>query len=243
MDQWLPEQEKQQKDNLKEQKSELGDEDDREDEREKEEIGERDPTEEGIFRMEEDDEIMESKESEMNDDSSILSSSFGLQERGKPRQELLRGGSSNSNNSHLTKQLLRTVPTTIIDLTILPWTFIHHLGSELRHLLSRGSPSWFTRVDDVLLQNNVVRAISQGVIRPAEHFFNTAVDIFRSYYREVDIFLVHLKKKLGSTWDERLITYSKSFFNLAVDLKKSYQKDKGSLSEISSSGVSSSSSS
>jgi len=98
------------------------------------------------------------------------------------------------------------------------------LSSELRSVLSYGTPSWFTHVDNVLLQNSVVRAISQGVMRPAEHFFNTAMVLFRSYHTEVDIFLIQLKQKLGSTWDDQLSIYSRSFFNLAVDLKQNILK-------------------
>jgi len=158
-------------------------------------------TEEGIFRMEEDDENMETKETEM------------IQTR-------LRGGSNSNRPSNPTNYFLTNVPTTII----LPLNFIQRLSFELRSRLSYGNPSWFTQVNDVLLQNTVVRALSQGVMRPPEHFFNTAMVLFRSYYTEIDIFLIQLKQKLGSTWDDRLEVYSKSFFTLAVDLKTKYCK-------------------
>jgi len=159
-------------------------------------------TTDGIFRMEEDDEKMETKETDIETTTQVR----------------LRGGSSSpqSNKNHF----LPVVSTKIME--ILPLNFIQRLSSELRSLLSYGTPSWFTHVDDVLLQNSVVRAISQGVMRPAEHFFNTAMVLFRSYYLEIDIFLIQLKQKLGCTWDDRLAVYSKSFFNLAVDLKTKY---------------------
>jgi len=123
-------------------------------------------------------------------------------------------------NSLSPKQLRQDLFIEIGNLVLLPWNQLQQIGSDLRRGLSQASPSWFTYVDDVLLQNDVVRAISRGVMRPAEHFFTTAVEIFRSYHSEVETFLLQLQRKLGSTWDERLITPGKSFFNLAVDLTK-----------------------
>jgi len=194
LDQWLPEEEKLRKREKVERKGSVD---------EDVEIDyERDSFEEGIFRMEEDDDLM-AKEAEVDDTL--------------PKQ-LLRGGSA----SQPSKQLI----VELGHLVILPWTLINQIGSELRKSLLQGSPSWFTHVDEVLLQNTLVKAISQGVIRPAEHFFNTAVDVFRSYYISVDTFLVHLVRKLGSTWDERLLTPAKSFFTLAVDLSKIYGQDR-----------------
>jgi len=86
------------------------------------------------------------------------------------------------------------------------------LSDELHKRLS---PSWFSLVDDVLLQNALVRALSNGAIRPAEHFFTTSIEAFRSFYNEWNSFITHVKSKLGTSWDERLWEPTKSFFRLA----------------------------
>jgi hypothetical protein len=105
--------------------------------------------------------------------------------------------------------------------------------------------SWFKRVDAILAQNQVVQLMQEQVsaavesahtkLRPAEHFYNTAVQVFQTRcersaagimhpsvvltlcvsrsYRTCEEFLQTLRGRMGLAWDERLVPLAASFFN------------------------------
>lgn len=65
---------------------------------------------------------------------------------------------------------------------------------------------WYNRVDEILLQNIVVKTFSQRVAhlqRPAEVFYNTVTEEYMSHNTYED-FLQALIAKLGPAWDDRL---------------------------------------
>ena len=64
---------------------------------------------------------------------------------------------------------------------------------------------WFATVDDILLQSAFMRALA-SVRRPAEHFFATCVDAFAaSRWLTSQDFAHVLSRKLGTSWDPRLL--------------------------------------
>jgi len=189
LDQWLPEKERKER-KLKKKQIKKGEEKGEEEETEEEteeEVGEE--QELGIFSMEEDEEG-ESKDSEENPEETSLV-------KKRPSSEVLLGGGAPFTLTKRIRQQVSSSLTGLGHLTSLPWSMISQLGFELRQQLSQGSPSWFANVNEVLLQNAVVRAISQGVIQPAEHFFNTSMDVFRTYYSEWEMFFRESNNQVG----------------------------------------------
>merc|ERR1712137_1133278 len=82
--------------------------------------------------------------------------------------------------------------------------------------------SWFSHVDSILAQNTMVQLMQKQmmaafsrVVRPAEHFFNTAADTFRNGFKSTDDFVTALRQRMGSAWDPRFQSYATSFFQSA----------------------------
>lgn len=82
--------------------------------------------------------------------------------------------------------------------------------------------SWFSHVDSILSQNSMIQlmqaqmmAALSRVVRPAEHFFNTAADTFRNGFKSTEDFVAALRQRMGSAWDPRLHTYAAAFFQSA----------------------------
>lgn len=59
--------------------------------------------------------------------------------------------------------------------------YAYECGDDLRLKLTESS--WFTRVDEILLQNTLIKTLAT-FIRPAEHFYNTALQLFSARVRE-----------------------------------------------------------
>lgn len=76
--------------------------------------------------------------------------------------------------------------------------------------------SWFKRVDEILRQNVILRSLG-NMVRPAEHFYDTALDIFVEKKRSLDEFLWALKLKLGAAWDDRLTDVAREFYDSATE--------------------------
>jgi len=86
---------------------------------------------------------------------------------------------------------------------------------------------WFQRVDEILRENVIVQmmqlqmmavsALSQ-VVRPGEHFYNTAARVFIEHTRSCQDFLNHLRQAMGRAWDERLTRHAVAFFKSAYHL-------------------------
>ena len=77
--------------------------------------------------------------------------------------------------------------------------------------------AWYSKVDDILLQNIVVKAFSNRVTdwqRPAEVFYNTVTEEFMSH-GTYDDFIHALIIKLGPAWDDRLTPLAKGFYTTA----------------------------
>eukprot|EP01006_Ploeotia_vitrea_P042802 TRINITY_DN66661_c13_g4_i2.p1 TRINITY_DN66661_c13_g4~~TRINITY_DN66661_c13_g4_i2.p1 ORF type:complete len:835 (+),score=435.05 TRINITY_DN66661_c13_g4_i2:45-2549(+) len=75
---------------------------------------------------------------------------------------------------------------------------------------------WFAKVDEILLQNQLMKTItdkvSMRVVRPAEFFYTTATETFLTHGGSADMFLAQLKDAMGSTWDDRLVQPSRAFY-------------------------------
>lgn len=78
---------------------------------------------------------------------------------------------------------------------------------------------WFARVDEILLQNSVVKAVTNKVVRPAEVFFNTATEVFLTDGSNFEDFLECLRARMGPAWDERLVSPSKAFYTTSKTVK------------------------
>jgi hypothetical protein len=84
------------------------------------------------------------------------------------------------------------------------------------------SSAWFVRVDAILRQNSLVEAVQlqmrqavQHALRPAEHFYNTAVEVFAQGRGTAESFLLRLRDRMGAAWDDRLQEPALSFFHSA----------------------------
>jgi hypothetical protein len=74
---------------------------------------------------------------------------------------------------------------------------------------------WYSKVDEILLQNSVVRSFTAKMIRPAEVFYNTITEEFLSNGANQEQFLLHLKQRVGPAWDDRLAPLAKGFYSTA----------------------------
>jgi len=118
----------------------------------------------------------------------------------------------------ISKRLRERLPL----LTELPQTLRDKLGNS----------QWFHTVDEILRENSIVQmmqlqmmaAMSQ-VVRPAEHFYNTAVQTFSSHARSCEAFVANLRITMGSAWDERLTQPAVQFFHVAQELAGLKQQD------------------
>jgi len=86
------------------------------------------------------------------------------------------------------------------------------IGTDLRAQLI--DYSWFSKVDQILRQNMMVAQFAK-IIRPAEHFYNTSLNVFRRNRASVENFLTSLRTSLGVAWDERLVQPAKAFWGFA----------------------------
>jgi len=81
---------------------------------------------------------------------------------------------------------------------------------------------WFAKVDDILLQNSLVKAVTSRIsplVRPAEVFFNTATEVFMSDGDSWEAFLEAMKVRMGPAWDERLTSPARAFYTTSRTVK------------------------
>lgn len=78
------------------------------------------------------------------------------------------------------------------------------------------SAYWFTHVDDILMQNVIVRSLG-SLSRPAEHFYDTSMSVFMERKHSLDEFVEALKTRLGSVWDDRLQESATEFYESATE--------------------------
>lgn len=74
---------------------------------------------------------------------------------------------------------------------------------------------WFRKVDAILSENMALNSVAPIVARPAELFYNTAMEMFMKCTQFAD-FLSGLKHRLGTAWDDRLTQPASVFFNTAT---------------------------
>lgn len=90
--------------------------------------------------------------------------------------------------------------------------------------------AWFTRVDEILDQNDVVQLVHREVngavarasnlastlTRPAVKFYDTAVQSFWTHAKSCEDFIACVKEKMGPAWDDRLRDFAVLFFHTQV---------------------------
>lgn len=82
--------------------------------------------------------------------------------------------------------------------------FLSHLKEKF--MRSR----WFSKADEILLQNAFVQTIAQKVVRPAEMFYNTVTEEFPKH-TSYESFVAALRIRIGPAWDERLGPLARAF--------------------------------
>lgn len=155
----------------------------------------------------------------MDDDFKGSSSDSSSSQRKRSRERSITATDVATTDSSSTEPELSPTSLTGITKRIRSvWALSTAFVSKLRRRLSK--QRWFKLVDDILLQNPLVRAIagSSDDSRPADHFFDTSVSMLSNETHTVDAFLSKLREKLGSSWDERLLPASKTFFSTAMCL-------------------------
>lgn len=96
------------------------------------------------------------------------------------------------------------------------------LGTHVKYRLQRNF--WFQKVDEILLQNVILRSFG-NVLRPAEHFFQTAWSTFSETRESFEEFLAALRQRLGSAWDDRLVASAQEFYESATEASESELSD------------------
>lgn len=76
---------------------------------------------------------------------------------------------------------------------------------------------WFQKVDDILLQNVLLRSLGD-LMRPAEHFYDTAMSTFDQNRQSLSQFVNALRERLGNAWDDRLEEAACEFYESATDI-------------------------
>lgn len=74
---------------------------------------------------------------------------------------------------------------------------------------------WYGAVDEILLQNALVKSFTANVIKPADCFFNTITEEFVSHGGNQEEFLFSLQQRVGSAWDDRLAPLARGFYSTA----------------------------
>ena len=169
--------------------------------------------------------------------SALVPSSYSKTERRKQNRRARHSNRSLVPLAHkLGSRLRQRVPTL---------RTVRALGDSLKTQLTESA--WFVKVDEILMQNALIQAMSQTlgrVVQPAEHFFNTSVQLFASLNPfspkpaasaassassapvgkselKVDDFVSRLRTRMGTSWDDRLAPSAASFFATAQQVAES----------------------
>mmetsp|Transcript_25833 Transcript_25833/g.43248 ORF Transcript_25833/g.43248 Transcript_25833/m.43248 type:complete len:430 (-) Transcript_25833:247-1536(-) len=118
---------------------------------------------------------------------------------GQARKRYRKGGESYFRKRHGTPYARESMPKT--------------LKRKLK------AKSWFRAVDDILRQNEFIKALPKKIV-PSQHFFETAVRALEvpENTEDAEMFSNNLQSALGFSWDSRLVPLSNEFHQTAKQL-------------------------